>query len=64
MFRDGPDKPRVVQKPTGAELEDSLTLPCSADFLPEVAFFPTFKKKTMCENVHFIEEMEEEHLEK
>lgn len=62
MFQDRPDKPTIVQKPKGAELEDSVILTCSADSLPKAAFFWTFKKKTMRGDVHYIEEMEEEHL--
>uniref|UniRef100_A0A8P4GEP4 Ig-like domain-containing protein n=1 Tax=Dicentrarchus labrax TaxID=13489 RepID=A0A8P4GEP4_DICLA len=58
----GPDKPRIVQTPIGAELEESVTLYCSADSLPKATFFWTFKHMKMYGAMHYIHEMEERHL--
>lgn len=58
----GPDPPEITQKPIGAELEDRVTLTCSAVSLPAASFFWTFKDLTMKGNVYKIREMEEHHL--
>ncbi|KAM9353506.1 cell adhesion molecule CEACAM5-like [Symphorus nematophorus] len=58
----GPDKPVIVQTPIGAELEESVTLSCSADSLPRATFFWTFKHMKMYGPLHYIHEMEEMHL--
>lgn len=62
VFSDGPDTPTIDQKPIGAELEESVTLSCSADSLPAATFFWKFKRATMYGPVHYIDEMEEWHL--
>ncbi len=59
---DGPDEPTILQIPNGAELEESVTLGCSADSLPMATFFWTFKHTTIYGSVHYIDEMEEMHL--
>ncbi|XP_045900472.1 carcinoembryonic antigen-related cell adhesion molecule 1-like [Micropterus dolomieu] len=58
----GPDKPTIIQRPIGAELEESVTLSCSADSLPKATFFCTFKHMKMYGPLHYIHEMEEMHL--
>ncbi|KAK2910044.1 hypothetical protein Q8A73_007759 [Channa argus] len=58
----GPDTPVIVQTPTGAELEESVTLSCSADSLPKATFLWRFKYMVMHGPLHYIHEMEEEHL--
>ncbi|XP_055084052.1 hemicentin-1-like [Periophthalmus magnuspinnatus] len=58
----GPDPPQIIQKPIGAELEDRVTLTCSADSLPPASFVWTFKHVSLKGDVFYIEEMEEHHL--
>ncbi|XP_031709410.1 carcinoembryonic antigen-related cell adhesion molecule 20-like isoform X2 [Anarrhichthys ocellatus] len=58
----GPDQPRIVQTPNGAELEESVLLRCSADSLPKASFSWTFKHTTMKGPSHYIDEMEKRHL--
>ncbi|XP_040900224.1 carcinoembryonic antigen-related cell adhesion molecule 1-like [Toxotes jaculatrix] len=58
----GPDKPTIVQMPIAAELEESVTLGCSADSLPQATFFWTFRHIKIYGPVHYIHEMEENHL--
>ncbi|XP_068568960.1 carcinoembryonic antigen-related cell adhesion molecule 1-like isoform X2 [Cebidichthys violaceus] len=58
----GPDPPRIVQTPNGAELEESVFLSCSADSLPKATFFWTFKHMTMQGPAHYIHEMGYRHL--
>lgn len=62
MCSDGPDTPIIIQTPVGAELEESVALSCSADSLPKATFFWKFKYMEMYGPVHYIEEMEMEHL--
>lgn len=54
--------PEIIQDPIGAELEESVTLSCSADSLPKATFVWTFKNKKINGPEHYIEEMEERHL--
>ncbi|XP_062256018.1 carcinoembryonic antigen-related cell adhesion molecule 1-like [Platichthys flesus] len=58
----GPDRPIIDQTPIGAELEDRVTLRCSADSLPKATYYWRFKHMLMYGPVHFIHEMEERHL--
>ncbi|KAM9852076.1 cell adhesion molecule CEACAM5-like [Aulostomus maculatus] len=58
----GPDKPRIIQMPIGAELEDSVTLMCSADSLPMASFSWKFRNIMISGPVHYIHEMSEWHL--
>ncbi|KAJ0000043.1 hypothetical protein NQD34_011885 [Periophthalmus magnuspinnatus] len=58
----GPDPPQIIQKPIGAELEDRVTLTCSADSLPPASFVWTFKHVSLKGDVFYIKEMEEHHL--
>lgn len=59
---DGPDRPDLSQKPIGAELEDSVTLICSADSLPKADFVWTFNNKKIYGSRLYIHEMEWWHL--
>uniref|UniRef100_A0A8D3A8N8 Ig-like domain-containing protein n=1 Tax=Scophthalmus maximus TaxID=52904 RepID=A0A8D3A8N8_SCOMX len=58
----GPDKPTLVQRPVGAELEESVTLSCSAESLPKATFFWTFRHRRFPGPSYYIDEMDEEHL--
>ncbi|XP_036931291.1 carcinoembryonic antigen-related cell adhesion molecule 1-like isoform X5 [Acanthopagrus latus] len=58
----GPDRPDIGQKPIGAELEDSVTLSCSADSLPKADFVWTFNNKKIHGSRLYIHEMEWWHL--
>uniref|UniRef100_A0A3B4T3V0 Ig-like domain-containing protein n=1 Tax=Seriola dumerili TaxID=41447 RepID=A0A3B4T3V0_SERDU len=57
----GPDRPTIVQTPVGAELEESVTLSCSADSLPRATFFWKFRHMKFYGPFHYIREMEEKH---
>ncbi|XP_023265153.1 carcinoembryonic antigen-related cell adhesion molecule 2-like isoform X1 [Seriola lalandi dorsalis] len=57
----GPDRPTIVQTPVGAELEESVTLSCSADSLPRATFFWKFRHMKFYGPFHYIPEMEEKH---
>ncbi|XP_077383876.1 cell adhesion molecule CEACAM20-like [Festucalex cinctus] len=58
----GPDEPSIDQDPVGAELEDSVTLLCSADSVPKAKFTWKFKRTVTNGPQYYIEEMEERHL--
>ncbi|XP_034029537.1 carcinoembryonic antigen-related cell adhesion molecule 2 [Thalassophryne amazonica] len=58
----GPDKPIITQEPIGAELEEAVTLSCSANSLPGATFTWTFKNQKIKGPVYEIYEMEEKHL--
>lgn len=58
----GPDRPIIVQTPIGAELEESVTLSCSADSLPRATYFWRFRHMLIYGPLHYIHEMEERHL--
>ncbi|XP_071326930.1 cell adhesion molecule CEACAM1-like isoform X2 [Trachinotus anak] len=58
----GPDQPTIVQTPVGAELEESVSLSCSADSLPKATFFWKFRHMKFYGPFHYIHEMEERHL--
>ncbi|XP_077431627.1 cell adhesion molecule CEACAM1-like [Vanacampus margaritifer] len=58
----GPDEPFIEQDPVGAELEDSVTLLCSADSVPKAKFTWEFKRTVMTGPQHYIEEMQKRHL--
>ncbi|XP_027145233.1 carcinoembryonic antigen-related cell adhesion molecule 2-like [Larimichthys crocea] len=58
----GPDRPTISQWPIREELEESVTLICSAASLPKATFFWKFKHMQMNGPVHYIHEMEMMHL--
>ncbi|XP_051921231.1 carcinoembryonic antigen-related cell adhesion molecule 20-like [Hippocampus zosterae] len=58
----GPDEPFIDQDPVAAELEDSVTLLCSADSLPKAKFSWNFKHTVMSGPEHYIEEMRKRDL--
>ncbi|GAA6229626.1 carcinoembryonic antigen-related cell adhesion molecule 1-like [Lates japonicus] len=62
MVNYGPDRPTIVQRPIGAELEESVTLHCSADSLPKATFFWTFRNMKMYGPLYYIHEMQDWHL--
>ncbi|XP_042279575.1 carcinoembryonic antigen-related cell adhesion molecule 20-like [Thunnus albacares] len=58
----GPDRPKITQIPATAQLEDSVTLICSADSLPKAKFSWKFRNMMMNGPLHYIHEMEMRHL--
>ncbi|KAE8289014.1 Carcinoembryonic antigen-related cell adhesion molecule 5 Carcinoembryonic antigen [Larimichthys crocea] len=58
----GPDRPTISQWPIREELEESVTLICSAASLPKATFFWKFKHMQMNGPVHYIHEMNMMHL--
>ncbi|XP_060937014.1 carcinoembryonic antigen-related cell adhesion molecule 20-like [Limanda limanda] len=58
----GPDRPIIDQTPIEAEMEERVTLRCSADSLPRATYYWRFKHMLIYGPVHFIHEMEERHL--
>lgn len=61
---DGPNTPIINQFPKEAELDNSVTLTCSADSLSKATIFWRFKHIQIFGPVHYIYDMEEMHLEK
>ncbi|KAK2844798.1 hypothetical protein Q5P01_011457 [Channa striata] len=58
----GPDTPVIVQTPTGADLEEGVTLSCSADSLPKATFFWRFQNRVTHGPVYYINDVEDENL--
>uniref|UniRef100_A0A8D3DB20 Ig-like domain-containing protein n=1 Tax=Scophthalmus maximus TaxID=52904 RepID=A0A8D3DB20_SCOMX len=52
----------IYTRPVGAELEESVTLSCSAESLPKATFFWTFRHRRFPGPSYYIDEMDEEHL--
>lgn len=61
---DGPNTPIINQFPKKAELDNSVTLTCSADSLSKATIFWRFKHIQIFGPVHYINDMEEMHLDK
>ncbi|XP_063734448.1 carcinoembryonic antigen-related cell adhesion molecule 1-like isoform X2 [Eleginops maclovinus] len=57
----GPDMPVIDQMPTGAELEESVFLSCSADSLPKATYLWKFRLTTRKGPTYYIHEMENWH---
>ncbi|KAF7659234.1 hypothetical protein LDENG_00000680 [Lucifuga dentata] len=58
----GPDKPTITQNPIAAELEEKVTLTCSANSFPKANFRWLFNHKIKAGHFIFIHELEDFHL--